>query len=314
MPEHVTFKSDTSMAGKVCLITGGSAGIGRATALELARRGAEVVIVGRDHDRCAAVVREIRQATHSDTVSCLCADLSSQDQVRQLAREFRLRHDRLHVLINNAGGMFALRQESIDGIEMNLALNHLAYFLLTDLLLEVIKRSAPARVINVSSDAHEMVRGFDFDDPQARHGAYGVSEFRSLLYALFLPRHHPGLMQYARSKLANVLFTYELSRRLTGSGVSANVLHPGFVRSKFAAGNGSYGWFMRRLASIIAISPDAGAKTPVYLATSPELENVTGRYFVEEKPAASSHASHDVDAARRLWQLSEQLTATESGE
>lgn len=303
--------SDMSMAGKTCLVTGATAGIGEATARELARRGATVIVVGRNRERCEASVGSIRRETGNVSVEFLAADLSSQVEVRRLAREFRDRHDRLHVLVNNAGALFALRRESVDGIEMTLALNHLGHFLLTNLLLDTIKASGPARIVNVSSDAHEMVKGFDFDDPQARTrscGRYGRSSFVSLSYTLLLPRSHPALLQYAQSKLANLLFTYELARRLAGTAVTANALHPGFVASRFSAGNGVLGWFMRRWAGLFAISVEEGARTPIYLATSREVDGVTGQYFVKQAPAVSSAASRDEMAARRLWRMSNELT------
>jgi retinol dehydrogenase-12 len=304
---------DTSMDGKTCLVTGATAGIGEVTARELARRGARVVLVGRSRERCEATAEAIRRETGNPAVEYLVADLSSQADVRRLAREFLARHDRLHVLVNNAGALFAQRRESIDGIEMTLALNHLAYFLLTSLLLDTLKASAPARVVNVASRAHEDVRGLDFGDLQARARArsfwgYGESKFAGLLYTLFLPMRHPGFLQYARSKLANLLFTYELARRLEGTGVTVNALHPGFVASRFMAGNGALGWFMRRWAGLFGVSAEEGAKTSINLATSPEVEGVTGKYFARQKEVASSPASLDVAAARRLWDLSEELT------
>jgi NAD(P)-dependent dehydrogenase (short-subunit alcohol dehydrogenase family) len=306
------------MGGRTCLVTGATAGIGAVTARELARRGAQVVIVGRSPERCAATAEAIRQETGNPAVEFLVADLSSQAAIRRLARAFRERHRRLHVLVNNAGALFAQRRESVDGIEMTLALNHLAYFLLTNLLLDVLKASAPARVVNVSSHAHEDVRGLDFGDLQARAHArsfwgYGESGFASLLFTLVAPMHHPGFLQYARSKLANLLFTYELARRLEGTGVTVNALHPGLVASHFMAGNGALGWFMRRWVGLFGISAEEGAKTSVYLASSSEVAGVTGKYFAKEKAVASSPASRDEAAARRLWQLSEELTGAETG-
>jgi NAD(P)-dependent dehydrogenase (short-subunit alcohol dehydrogenase family) len=296
------------MAGKVCLVTGGTAGIGRVTAQELAARGATVVIVGRSAGRCAAAAEEIRRQTGNASVDFIAADLSSQAEVRRLAQEFLGRHRRLDVLINNAGALFALRRESADGIEMTLALNHLGYFLLTNLLLDTVRASSPARIVNVSSDAHGMVRGFDFKDPQARAKRYGGSEVLSLLYGLLMPRAHPGLVQYAQSKLANLLFTFELARRLEGTDVTVNAMHPGFVASSFTAGNGAYGWFIRLWAGMFAKSPEEGARTVVYLAVSPEAEGVSGRYYEKQKPVAPSAAARDPEAAGRLWQLSEELT------
>jgi retinol dehydrogenase 12 len=300
-----------SMAGKVCLVTGATAGIGRVTALELAKRGATVVMVGRNQQRCEAAAEEIRREVGANCVEFIKADLSSQADIRRLAREFLERHNRLDILVNNAGALFALRRESVDGIEMTLALNHLGYFLLTTLLLDTMKASAPSRIINVSSRAHESVKSFDFDDPQARTSArgraYGQSEWGSLAYSLLMPWAHPSYVQYAQSKLANLLFTYALANRLGGTGVTVNALHPGFVASSFGAGNGSYGWFMRRWAGLFGVTVEHGAETSIYLATSPEVEGITGRYFVNQKAVESSPASRDADAMRRLWHLSEEL-------
>jgi len=304
---------NTSMSGKTCLVTGATAGIGEVTARELARHGACVVLVGRSQERGEATAEAIRLETGNPSVEFLVADLSSQAEIRRLAREFLERYPRLDVLVNIAGALFAQRRESVDGIEMTMALNHLAYFLLTNLLLETLKASAPARIVNVSSRAHEDVKGLDFVDLQARTRArrfrgYGESKFASLLFTLLAPTRHPGFLQYARSKLANLLFTYELARRLEGTGVTANTLHPGFVASRFMTGNGALGWFMRRWAGLFAVSAEEGAKTSVYLATSAEVEGVTGKYFTKQKAVASSQASRDKAAARRLWQLSEELT------
>jgi retinol dehydrogenase 12 len=302
------------MVGKTCLVTGATAGIGAVTARELARRGATVLVVGRNPERCQATVGAIRRETGNPSVEALPADLSSQAEVRRLAKDFTDRHRRLDVLVNNAGALFERRRESVDGIEMTFALNHLGYFLLTNLLLGTLRASAPSRVVVVASEAHRDVPAFDFDDPEARaraawRGAYTDSRFRSLLYSLLMPWAHPAFLQYAHTKLANLLFTYELARRLAGTGVTANALHPGLVATNFSAGDGPYSWFMRRQARWFGVSPEEGAKTTVYLATAGEVADVTGRYFVKEEPADSSAASHDPDAARRLWELSERMTA-----
>jgi NAD(P)-dependent dehydrogenase (short-subunit alcohol dehydrogenase family) len=280
------------MAGKVVLVTGATAGIGAVTARELARKGATVCIVGRSREKCEATVAQIRGTTGSAAVEFLLADLSSQAEVRRLAAEFPARYPRLDVLVNNAGGMFLTRQESVDGIEMTLALNHLAYFLLTNLLLDLLKASAPARVVSVSSDAHRMVRGFDFEDPQRR-------------------KRYRGFAVYGESKLANVLFSSELARRLAGTGVTSNALHPGFVASNFFSAPGMrplLGRLMGLASRVFAISPEEGAKTSIYLASAPEVANITGGYFERSKPAEPSPAARDAEAARRLWQLSEELT------
>jgi retinol dehydrogenase-12 len=305
MSDHLEGAVRGPMAGKTCLVTGATAGIGEEAARQLARLGASVVIVGRSPDRCAAAAEAIRRQTGNPAVEAIAADLSSQAEVRRLAAEVAQRHPRLHVLLNNAGALFASRKESADGIEMTLALNHLAPFLLTNLLLDALKAGAPSRVVTVSSHAHEMAGGFDFDDPQAKKGAYRDSA--GTLYALFAPTLHPGFRQYARSKLANLLFTFELARRLEGTGVTANALHPGFVASRFVEGNGVLGWFLRRWVSLLGVSVEEGAKTPVYLTSSPEVEGVSGKYFVKCKQARPSRAATDEAAARRLWQLSEEL-------
>ena len=277
------------MAGKVCLVTGGTAGIGLVTAEGLARRGATVVLVGRNRPKAEAVADRIRRESGNPAVEALVADLSAQAEVRRLAAEFLAKYGRLDVLVNNAGAMFAERKESVDGIEMTFALNHLAYFLLTDLLLDRLKASAPARVVNVSSMAHQGTK-LDPDAVLARRGLAG------------------GFGAYGQSKLANLLFTYELARRLAGTGVTVNALHPGFVATDFTAGNGWLGWIFRRMATLFAIAPEAGARTTLYLATAPEVAGVTGRYFIKEKEATSSPASRDEATARRLWEISEALT------
>jgi NAD(P)-dependent dehydrogenase (short-subunit alcohol dehydrogenase family) len=221
-------------------------------------------------------------------VELLLADLSAQAQVRHLVTEFQRRFARLDVLINNAGALFMQRRVSVDGIEMTLALNHLAYFLLTNLLLDTLRASAPARIINVSSDAHHRTQ-FNFADPQ---GAQRYSGWRA----------------YGQSKLANLLFTYELAHRLEGRDITANAMHPGFVATGFGRNNrGLFAWLMR-LAKFAALSPEQGAETLIYLAASAEVEGVTGKYFVRQRAVQSSTASYDQTAAQRLWQLSAQFT------
>lgn len=281
--------SNRTMYGKICLVTGATSGIGAVTARELARRGARVIVVGRSRERCEATVERIEEQTGNQAVDYSLADLSSQEAIRRLAREVRERYPRLDVLVNNAGGLFAQRRESTDGIEMTFALNHLGYFFLTNLLLDTLKASAPARIVNVASDAHRMAKGIDFDDIRER------KRFR-------------GLRAYAESKLANLMFTFELARRMEGTGVTSNALHPGFVATNIFAGNGWGGWSMRLGARWFAIDPEEGAKTSIYLASSPEVEGVTGRYFYRCKPIEPSPAAWDAGAARRLWGLSEELT------
>ena len=289
---------NSSMDGKVCLVTGATSGIGRATAHSLAARGARVVIVGRSPEKTAAVVAAIQQATGNQAVEGLLADLSSQRQVRALAAQVRQdgRYPQIDVLVNNAGGVFAARQETEDGLEMTFAVNHLAYFLLTNLLLDNVQAAArahgEARIVNVSSRAHQRVPGLDFDDLQSK-------------------RHYQMFPVYGASKLANLLFNSELARRLaeTGSRVTTNAMHPGLVHTGFGSNNRR--WYMR-LAYVflnrVGRTPEQGADTVIYLATAPELAGVTGQYFYERQPLAPSAAARYPEAARRLWQVSEQLT------
>ena len=255
--------------------------------------GATVVMHGHDPARSEAAADAVRRASPQGAVELVVADLSSQADVRRLAAEVLDRHDSLHVLVNNAGVLRMRRTLTVDGLELTFALNHLAYFLLTRLLLDRLSEGAPARIVNVSSSAHARVR-LDFDDLQNA-------------------RHFRGMGVYGQSKLANVLFTYELARRLQGSGVTANCLHPGFVATRFGSGTpgvmGRAMWFGIRLLKPFAVSPAKGARTSIYLATSPEVEHVSGRYFVNGKATKSSHASYDEESARRLWKVSEQLMA-----
>jgi retinol dehydrogenase 12 len=286
---EVDVEPDATMKGKVCLVTGATSGIGDVTATDVARRGARVLVVGRSPERCAATLERIRSQTGATDVETLVADLSSQAEVRRLADEVRRRCDRLDVLVNNAGGMFLQRRESVDGIELTLALNHLSYFLLTGLLRPLLESSAPARIVNVASDAHTG-GSIDFEDIQGR-------------------RRYSGWRAYQQSKLANILFTYELARRLQGTGVTANTLHPGFVRTRFFQDFSGWVGFITKLgASLIAIGPEEGARTSIYLATSPEVAGVTGQYFVKCRPVRSSSRSYDRADAERLWRVSEEMT------
>ena len=273
------------------MVTGATSGLGLATARRLATLGERVIVVGRDPARCAAVARSLPGASASDAVDWLAADFADCDAVRRLAAEAEERHARIDVLVNNAGATYAQRRLTREGVELTLAVNHLAPFILTTLLLDRLRESAPARIVNVSSVAHERAR-FDFDD-------------------LAMERGYRPFRAYARSKLANLWFTYELARRLEGSGVTVNAVHPGLVRTALGDRNGalrSVGWRLIHVAYRKAsLSPDQGAAAITHLATAPELEDVTGRYFVEGRPAESSPASRDPAAAARLWALSEEL-------
>ena len=291
MAIKATTRSDL-MTGKTCLVTGATSGIGRVTALELAHMGANVVLAGRDPARCAATAIDIREESRNPAVEYLVADLSSQDQVRRLAEEFKRDHQRLDVLVNNAGAVYMGRQYNAGGIEMTFALNHLSYFLLTNLLLDVLCASAPARVVNVASVAHQ----------QAKLNLSDVHD----------PGRYFGFRAYSRSKLCNVLFTYELARRLEGTGVTANTLQPGLVATRFLANNGALGRFLNFLLGIKGISVEDGARTSVYAASSPLMEGVSGKYLVKEQPVRSSKRSYDESLAAGLWELSAKLTGIPS--
>ena len=277
------------MEGKICMVTGATSGIGAVTARALAQKGARVMIVARNVNRCENTVDEIIQTTGNHAVEYMIADLSSQNEIHDLAEAYRNKYDHLDVLVNNAGGFFMSRQESADGIEMTFALNHLNYFLLTNLLLETIKASAPARIVNVSSGAHQAA-SINFDDLQGK-------------------QKYSGWQAYGQSKLANILFTHELARRLEGTGVTVNALHPGMVATNFGANNGGVlGNLVRQFMNLFSISVEEGAQTSIYLASSPEVEDVTGKYFVKKKAVSSSSASYDESAAKRLWEISEEMT------
>jgi NAD(P)-dependent dehydrogenase (short-subunit alcohol dehydrogenase family) len=280
------------MAGRTVLVTGGSGGIGKATALGLARLGAHLAITGRDRGRTEGAAREIRSAGGGQ-VDVFVADLSAQSEVRRLADEVLERLAGIDVLVNNVGGYWDTRHVSADGLERTFALNHLAPFLLTNLLLERLKEGAPARVIVVASNAHTLGR-IDFDDLQ---GA----------------RAYSGARAYNQSKLANVLFTYELARRLRGSSVSANALHPGVTSTAF--GSEDPGRVQRRFVPFMRPfmkTPARGAATPIHLASAPELARVTGRYFANRKPKQSAKASYNEAAAARLWRVSADLVGLTS--
>src|SRR6266849_3255526 len=263
---------NSSMQGKICMVTGANSGIGKATALARAQMGATVVMVCRDRARGEEAKSEITTKSRNNAVDLLQADLSSQQSIRQLVENFQHHYTHLHVLINNAGAAFPVRRESVDGLEMTFAVNYLAPFLLTNLLLDVLKASAPARIVNVSS-AVQASGYIQMDDLQAE------KHYRSA---------------YGQSKLAEVLFTYELARRLQGTGVTANCLHPGFVATNFGqSGRGPVIHTAVKFISRFGISPEEGAKTSIYLASSPEVEGVTGKYFVKSIPKRSASISYD---------------------
>ncbi len=279
----------SSMQGKVCLVTGSSSGMGLVTARELAIMGARVVMLCRNRSKGEAVQAEIKEASGNAQVDLIVADLSELSQVRRAAYEFKQRYAQLHVLINNAGGINAERKVTSDGLEATFATNYLAPFLLTRLLLDVLKASAPARIINVSAPAHKIGK-IDFADLQGEH-------------------RYNALKAYSQAKLAEIYFTYELAERLKGTGVTVNALDPGHVVSNF---NTSTKGLMHVIAEAIYFfdgrSPEQGAQTNLYLATSPEVEGVSGKYFLNCKQIPSSRRSYDVTVRQHLWNVSETLT------
>ena len=276
------------MEGKVCLVTGASDGIGYVASRELARKGARVVLVGRNAAKTDDAVQRIIADTGNPYVERLLADLSSQREVRRVASEALERLPRIDVLLNNAGAVFLSNRRSVDGLEMTFALNHMGYFLLTGLLLERLRASAPARIINVSSSSHWHPGRFTLED-------------------LPKPGNNRGYRAYGKSKLCNILFTYELARKMEGSGVTVNALHPGLVQTNIARNNGLLGRVVNFFIGARGVDADKGAETLVYLASAPEVEGVTGKFFIDCKVVPSSALSYDRELAAGLWEMSERL-------
>jgi len=276
------------MANKIVLITGATSGIGKETARALVEKGYRVIVVGRNQAKLEQTVSELKGISQDASVNSFLCDLSSQESIRQLSNEIHAKFDHIDVLINNAGLIIAPRKTTVDGLEYTFALNHLGYFLLTGLLLDLIKASKSGRIINVSSQAHQGGH-IHFDD-------------------LMLEKSYGVMKAYSQSKLANVLFTYELARKLKGTGITVNGLHPGAVRSNFGMELPGVMKVIMLIARPFLISSRKGAITPIYLASSPEVEGVTGKYFIKKQVVNSSRESNDEQVARRLWEVSEQLT------
>jgi NAD(P)-dependent dehydrogenase (short-subunit alcohol dehydrogenase family) len=284
--------------GKTILLTGATEGIGKSAALDFARRGANLVIVGRNEEKTKNVLGELRQASNNDHLEMLVADLSRVSEMRKLASDFLAKHDRLDVLANNAGAYFTSRKLSGDGFEMTFALNHLAYFVVTEALLDVLKKTSGARggpdgkgarIVSTSSGAH-MQGKLDLDDVVRRE------------------KNYSGFEVYGSTKLANILFTRELGRRLEGSGVVANCFHPGFVATGFGHNNGgAMGTIIKIGQAIFARTPEKGAETLVWLASSPDAATLNGEYFMDMKVARRSKRAQDESLAKRLWDLTEGL-------
>ena len=278
------------MRGRVCVVTGATSGIGRAAAVELARRGARVVVHGRSLEKCELAVEDIKAASGNDQIDALVADLESQEQVRALAGALLARYPKIHVLLNNAGLFNAGFSETVDGIETTLAVNHLAPFLLSNLLLDRLKESQPARIVNVSSEAHRFGR-LDLGD----------LEFRR--------RNYRSLRVYGVSKLLNVLFTQELARRLEGAGVTANALHPGVVSTGLGNNNPpSLVSRAMRLSKFLMRTPEKGAETAIFLAGSPDVEGETGKYWVDCREKRARDIGYNREIQRRLWEISGNMT------
>jgi len=278
------------VAGKRVVLTGGTNGIGLAAAIELARRGADLTLVARNEARAADAVRRISAVSAGRVPDVMLADLASQSSIRRLADELLARYPRIQVLVNNAGAIYARRQMSADGIELTWAVNHLAPFLLTSLLLDRLTASRPARIVTTSSGAHEGAR-IPFDDLNAERAWGGA-----------------GFTRYGETKLANILFTVELARRLEGTGVSANAFHPGFVATGFNRNNGVLMRLGMAISRPFARSPQKGAESLVWLVDAEDASQLNGAYIFDRRPVAPSPAAQNVEAARRLWQISEEQT------
>jgi NAD(P)-dependent dehydrogenase (short-subunit alcohol dehydrogenase family) len=270
------------------LITGATSGMGKATARALATYGATIVIHGRDADKAKETVEEIQEETKNSAIYYLIADFEKLEDVRGLASEFRRQFHRLDLLINNAGAVFSKRQESSDGIELTLQVNYLSHFLLTNLLLDMLKATAPSRILNVTSGLHERGR-IDFEDLQ-------------------MTRKFSGQKAYASSKLAQVLFTYELAKRLEGSGVTCNASNPGLAKTHLGYDAGILTSLSKRFVDLFGKNAEKAAENTIYLATAPEMESVSGKYFEEKQEAESSEMSYNTSAAQRLWEVSMKLT------
>ncbi len=275
------------MADKICLVTGGNSGIGKSVALGLAKMGATVVVVSRNREKGQTAVTDIIAKSANKNVELIQADMSSQNSIHKMVDEFKARHEKLHLLINNAGVYLTRRSETEDGLESTFAINHLGPFLLTSLLLDILKASAPSRIVNVTSDAHKGAK-IDFDDLQGE-------------------RRFSGWQAYGQSKLAMILFTRELAKKLENTGVTVNSAHPGVVRTNFAKNNGGVVSLGFRFLGLFFISPESAARRVLYVATSPDLEGVTGKYFTKMHEVRSSQESYDDDSAKRLWQVSGEL-------
>jgi NAD(P)-dependent dehydrogenase (short-subunit alcohol dehydrogenase family) len=284
--------SNNFIQGKTCLITGATSGIGKVTARELARLGGHIVIVSRNEEKCQRTANSINEEIGDESATYIVADLSVMENVRQAAEKYKESYDNLDVLVNNAGAYFTSRHETPDGFERTFALNHLSYFVLTHELLGLLKTNGPARIINVASDAHRGNK-ITFDD-------------------LNREEKYSGFQVYGESKLANIMFTYALDRRLSDTNVSVNAVHPGFVASNFGKNNSLPVRLLTSFLHLFARSPEKGAETSIYLASSSDVAGESGKYYVDKKTKRSSKASYDTDAQERLWEESKEMTGIDS--
>jgi NAD(P)-dependent dehydrogenase (short-subunit alcohol dehydrogenase family) len=273
--------------GKICMVTGANSGIGKATAIGLAKRGASLVLVCRDQTRAENAIVEIKERTGNDSIDLMIADLSSQKEIHKLVSEFKKKYDNLHVLINNAGVNLHQHTLTDDGIETTFAVNYLAHFMLCNLLFDTLQKSAPSRIINVASSV--QAKSIDFDD-------------------INMINHYRQLKAYSQSKLAVILFTYEFAKKVEGTGVSVNCLHPGYVKTKMIRNFRPFVKYFYHLVGLFMLTPKKGAKTSIYLASSPEIDGTSGKYFKKKKEVESVKISYDEDTAKKLWELSVQLT------
>jgi NAD(P)-dependent dehydrogenase (short-subunit alcohol dehydrogenase family) len=273
--------------GKICMITGANSGIGKATAIGLAKLGAKIVMVCRNKNRGEKALEDIKKECNNGTIDLMIADLSTQKAIHQLVKDFKEKYQFLHVLINNAGTNLSKRVLSEDRIETTFAVNYLAPFLLSNLLLDILQTSNPARIVNVASSIQAKTINFENLNGE---------------------KHYRQINAYAQSKLAVILFTYELSRRIEGTGVTANCLHPGSVKTNMVKNFRKFVKYFFPLIGLFMKNPKKGAKTSIYLASSSEVEGVSGKYFKKRKEVESVKASYDKDLAKRLWDVSIALT------
>jgi NAD(P)-dependent dehydrogenase (short-subunit alcohol dehydrogenase family) len=275
------------MKGKTCMITGANSGIGKATAIGLAKMGATIVMICRNRERGEQALEEIKGKCKNGSLDLMIADLSSQKTIHKFVKEFKVKYQFLHVLINNAGVNLSKRILTEEGIETTLAVNYLAPFLLSNLLLNTLQASKPARIVNVASSV--QAKKIDFENLNGE-------------------KHYRQLNAYSQSKLAVILFTYEFARRIDGNGVTVNCLHPGYVKTKMIRNFRKFVKYFYHLIGLFMKTPKRGAKTPIYLASSPDLDGVNGKYFKNRKEADSVKVSYDEELAKRLWDISEELT------